>query len=121
MGKYKSLRCSAAKGKDPVKPHVKLGKPLTFLLSGANFGVEIYSAWYQDASKKAGILLCSPGLSIVNFLETDAGFVWVEVAGVLVCSRYFSPNDPFEIFETQILLLEKASERLVGGPLLRRL
>ena len=27
---------SAAKGKDPVKPHVKLGKPLTFLLSGAN-------------------------------------------------------------------------------------
>ena len=39
MGKCKFLRCSAAKGKDPMKPHVKLGKPLMFLLSGANFGV----------------------------------------------------------------------------------
>ena len=25
MGNRKSIRCSAAKGKDPVKPHVKLG------------------------------------------------------------------------------------------------
>ena len=48
MGKCKSLRCSAAKGKDPVKPHVKLGKPLTFLLSGANFGVEIMDARAQE-------------------------------------------------------------------------
>ena len=40
------------------------------------------SAWYQDASRRAGILVCSPDLSIADFLETDAGFVWVEVAGV---------------------------------------
>ena len=29
-----------AKGKDPVKPHVKLGEPLTLPLPGANVGVE---------------------------------------------------------------------------------
>ena len=48
IGKGKSLRCSAAKCKDLVKPHVKLGKPLTFLLSGANFGVEIMGARAQE-------------------------------------------------------------------------
>ena len=42
------------------------------------------SAWYQDASRRGGILVCSPDLSIADFLETDAGFVWVEVAGVRV-------------------------------------
>ena len=52
---------------------------------------------YQDASRRAGILVCSPDLSIGNFLETDAGFVWVEVARVRVYICYFSPNDPFEI------------------------
>ena len=34
------------------------------------------SAWYQDASRRAGILVCSPDLKIGDFLETDAGFVW---------------------------------------------
>ena len=72
------------------------------------------SAWYQDASRTAGILVRSLGLSIGDFLETDAGFVWVEVAGLRVCSFCFSPNDPFEIFETQILLLEE-SLRVASG------
>ena len=62
------------------------------------------SAWYQAASRRAGILICSPDLSIGDFLETNAGFVWVEMAGVRVYSYYFSPNDPFDIFETQTLL-----------------
>ena len=35
------------------------------------------SAWYQDASRRAGILFCSPNFSIGDFLETDAGFVWI--------------------------------------------
>ena len=48
MGNRKSLRFSAAKAKDPVKPHVVLGKPLTILLSGANFGVEIVDARAQE-------------------------------------------------------------------------
>ena len=55
------------------------------------------SAWYPDASRRAGILVCSAELSIWDFLETHAGFVWVEVAGVRVYSCYVSPNDPFEI------------------------
>ena len=75
------------------------------------------SAWYQDASQRAGILACSTDLSIENFLKTYAGFVWVEVAGVRVYSCYFSPNDPFEIFETQILLLEKSLREARGQSL----
>ena len=48
MGNRKSLRCSTAKGKDPVKPHVNLGKPITILLSGANVGVEIMDVQAQE-------------------------------------------------------------------------
>ena len=44
------------------------------------------SAWYQDASRRACILVCNPDLGVGDFLETDAGFVWVEVAGVRVYS-----------------------------------
>ena len=42
------------------------------------------SACYEDASGRAGILICSPDLSVGDFLESDAGFIWVEVAGVRV-------------------------------------
>ena len=59
-------------------------------------------------TKDPKTLIGSPDLSIGDFLETDAGFVWVEVAGVRVYSCYFSASDPFEIFETQILLLEES-------------
>ena len=76
------------------------------------------SAWYQDTSRRAGILVCSPDLNIGDFLETDAGFVWVEVAGVRLYSCYFSPNDPFEIFETQILLIEESLKEASGRSLL---
>ena len=76
------------------------------------------SAWYQDASRRAGILVCSPDLSIGDFLETDAGFVWVEVAGVRVYSCYFFLKDPFEIFETQILLLEESFREASGRSLI---
>ena len=76
------------------------------------------SAWYQDASRWAGILVLSTDLGIGDFLETNAGFVWVEVAGVRVHSCYFSPNDPFEIFETQILLLEESLREASGWPLI---
>ena len=49
------------------------------------------SAWYQDASRRAGILVCSHDMSVWEFLEPDAGFVWVEVAGVGEYNCYFSP------------------------------
>ena len=66
------------------------------------------SAWYQDASRRAVILVCNPDNGNGDILETDAGFVWVEVAGLRLYSCYFSPNDPFEGFETQIVLLEES-------------
>ena len=52
-------------------------------------------------------------MSVGNFLESEAGFVWVEVAGVRVYSCYFSPNDPFEVFETQLLLFEESLSEAV--------
>ena len=76
------------------------------------------SAWYQDASRKAGTLVCSPDLSIGDFLENDAGFVWVEVAGVRVYSCYFSLNDSFETFQTQILLREESLREASGRSLI---
>ena len=76
------------------------------------------SAWYQDALRRAGILVLSPDLSIGDFLETDAGLVWVEVAGERVYSCYFSPNDPLEIFETQILLLQESLREARGRSLI---
>ena len=76
------------------------------------------SSWFQDASRGVGILVCSPDLSVGDFLESDEGFVWGEVAGVRVYSCYFSPNDPFEVFETQILLLEKSLSEAVGRSLI---
>ena len=76
------------------------------------------SSWFQDASRRASILVCSPDLSIGDFLESDAGFVWVEEAGVRLYSCYFSPSDPFEAFETQILLLEKSLSEAVGRSLI---
>ena len=42
----------------------------------------------------------------------------MEVAGVRVYSCYFSPNDPFEIFETQILLLEESLRKASGRSLI---
>ena len=57
-------------------------------------------------------------MSIGNFLETDAGIVWVEVAGVRVYSCYFSSSDPLEIFETQILLFEESLREDSGRSLI---
>ena len=66
MGKGKSLRCSAAKGKDPVKPHVKMRKPLTFLLSGANSGVEIMDTRAQERRITWSVFNLYPTLHRIN-------------------------------------------------------
>ena len=52
------------------------------------------SAWYQDASRRTGILVYSPDLSIGDFLETDAGLVWVEVAGSVCTAAISLPTIP---------------------------
>ena len=73
---------------------------------------------FQDASRGSEILFCSPDSSTGDFLETDAGFVWVEVTGVRVYSCYFSSNHPFESFEAQILLLEESLREASGRSLI---
>ncbi|XP_043475040.1 uncharacterized protein LOC122506788 [Leptopilina heterotoma] len=75
------------------------------------------SVWFEDASKRSGIQICNPDITIGDFLETDAGFVWVEVAGVRVYSCYFSPNDPLKKFDAEVQALEK-SIRAFGGDVL---
>ena len=78
------------------------------------------SAWYKDASRRAGILVCSPDLSIRDFLEKDAGLVWLGVAGMRVYSCYFSPNHPFEMLESHILLHEESLREASGRSLTAR-
>ena len=46
-------------------------------------------------------------------MESDAGFFRVEMASVHVYSCYFSPSDPFDVFETQILLLEESRHEAI--------
>ena len=77
------------------------------------------SAWYQDASRRPGILVCSPGLSIADFLETDAGFVLVEVRGYVCTAATSLPTILSRYLRPRSSSLRKASKRLVGGPLFR--
>ena len=72
----------------------------------------------STAQRRVGILVCSPDLNIGDFLETKLGFIWVKVARVLVNSCYISPKDPFEIFETQILLFEESLREASGRSLI---
>ncbi|XP_043481309.1 uncharacterized protein LOC122510602 [Leptopilina heterotoma] len=76
-----------------------------------------FSDWFQDASRRSGINIFNPNLTVGNFLETDKGFVWAEVAGVRIDSSYFSLNDPFEKFDSEIRSL-KESLRTFGGDVL---
>ena len=77
------------------------------------------SAWHQDASRRAGILVCRPELSIVDFPDTDAGFAWVDVVGYVCTTATFLPTILTRSSKPRSSSLRKASERLVGGPLLR--
>ena len=52
------------------------------------------SAWFQDASRRASILVCCIDLSIGDFLESDAVFVWVEVVGVKCTAATSLPAIP---------------------------
>ncbi|XP_051159331.1 uncharacterized protein LOC127280415 [Leptopilina boulardi] len=76
-----------------------------------------FSVWFEDASRRSGIQVCNPDITIGDFLETDKGFVWVEVAGVRIYSCYFSPNDPFKKFVAEVQALEE-SVRAFGGDVL---
>ncbi|XP_043472927.1 uncharacterized protein LOC122505400 [Leptopilina heterotoma] len=75
------------------------------------------SVWFEDASKGSGIQICNPDIAIGDFLETDRGFVWIEVAEVRVYSCYFSPNDPLKKFEAEVQAFEE-SIKAFGGDVL---
>ena len=72
------------------------------------------SAWCQDASRRARILVCNPDYGVGDVLGSEAGFVWVEVAGVCVYSCYFSPGNSVKVFETQIHLYVESINEATG-------
>ena len=116
----KFLQLNLGRGKDAQALLMQTAREMgaDVLLISEQYKRSENNSWFQDASRRTGILVCSPDLSVGDFLETDAGFVWVEVAGERVYSCYFSPNDPFEVFETQILLLEESLSEAVGRSLI---
>ena len=59
---------------------------------------------------RGGLMCCS----LVSKTSGPKTFVWVEVAGVRVYSCHFSLNGPFEVFGTQIVLLEESLSEAVG-------
>ena len=119
-GKVEFLQLNLGRGKEAQNRLIQTAREKradVLLISGQHKWSE-NSAWYKDASRRAGILVYSTDFSILDFLEIDAGFVWLEVAGVRVYSCYFSPNDLFEIFETQILLFEESLREASGRSLI---
>ena len=105
--KFLQLKLKRGKGAQDLLMQTAWEREADVLLISEQCKWSENSAWFQNASRRAAILVCSPDLSVGDFLESDAGFVWLEVAGVRVYSCFFSPGDPFEVFETQILLLEE--------------
>ena len=68
---------------DLLMPPRRVFRPFV-LLTNEQYKWSENSSWFQDASRRAGMLVFSPDLSVGDFQESDAGFVWVEVAGVCV-------------------------------------
>ena len=116
----KFLQLNLGRGKDAQELLMQTARErgADVLLISEQYKWSENSAWFQDASRRAGILVCNPDLGVGDLLETDAGFVWVEVARVRVCSCYFSPSDPFDVLETQILLLEESLREAIGQSLI---
>ena len=102
--KVKFLHLNLRRGKEAqdLLMQTARGRGANVLLISEQHKWSENSAWYQDASRRAKILVCSPDLSIGDFLETDAWFVWVgdfnskspewrkaslDRRGILVCPR----------------------------------
>ena len=62
--------------------------------------------------------MCNPDYGVGDVLESDAGFVWVEVAGVRVYRCYFSSGDPVKVFDTQFHLLAESHREATGRTLI---
>ena len=85
--KVKFLQVNLGRGKEAQNLLVQTARQrrADFLLISEQHKWTDNCAWYQGASRRAGILVCRADLSIGDFL-IDSGFVWVEVAGVRVYS-----------------------------------
>ena len=116
----KFLQLNLGRGKDAQDLLMQTAREgvADVLLIGEQYEWSENSAWFQDASRRGGGLVCSADLSVGDFLKSDAEFVWVEVLGVRMYSCYFSPNDPFDVFKAQILLREKSISEAVGRSLI---
>ena len=73
------------------------------------------SAWYQDASRRAGILVLSPHLSIGDFLETDGGSFGSRWRRHLCTAATSLPTILSRFSRPRSSSLRKASEKLGGA------
>ncbi|XP_043479874.1 uncharacterized protein LOC122509708 [Leptopilina heterotoma] len=88
------------------------------LLISEQYKKQGFSNWFQDSSGRSAIQICNPGITTGSFLGTDKGFVWADVAGIRIYSCYFSPNDPFGKFDTEIRSLEESVRAFDGDVLI---
>lgn len=77
-------------------------------------------SWFQDQTTRAAIAVLNPSLKIRKVGEPAANYVWVDIEGVRVYSCYFSPNDDYDDFISQLDDLEESlrtahGEVLVAG------
>lgn len=68
--------------------------------------------WYEDESKRAGIVV--PEMGVTAYDTQQTGFVWVELAGVRVYSCYFSPSVDLPVFDEELSNLEDSLETARG-------
>ena len=72
-GKFLQLNLGRRKDAQDLLMQTTRERGADLLLISEQYKWSENSAWYQDASRRTGILICSPDLSVGDFLESDAG------------------------------------------------
>lgn len=85
-----------------------------FLLLTKPYGRQVSTEWYEDANGRAAIMIANPTARVRSPMESDSGFVSVDLNGVGIYSCYFSPNDRREEFEKELSEL-KSKVQTVGS------
>lgn len=70
--------------------------------------------WYEDASKKAAIMIPKGSMRVDDVGEGNNGFVYATINGIRFYSCYFSPNVDYEVFVHMINILESSIRSAKG-------
>ena len=100
---------------------VAMERKIDMLIVSEQHNKSDQSTWYQDSSRRAGIIIINKKLVVSDFKNTKFGFSWVEVDGIRIYSCYFPPNDQndkFEKFKKDIDELEASLKTSKGDVLI---